>query len=472
MLWLLLLAGGGLAIAASSSASKSPGAAPVGLVRLAPVAPPAERFTDPMLTCTTVPRELAVPYLVNVPNFADARIAAIRARVGAPPAGYSSFPKTDLGAFGEASFVKLQSVSSALISALRNVDDYAEAASKFGINLPSFRAEAASILSAGSAAGGQAAFIERAAQFAPIASTLVNAALTLARGGAFDATAAAVSFGRMGAAALASVVPVIGQVLSLAMDLGEATLAARKAYVAATCKGFFDRYADALRKTTSEGFPGAFHLLTDTGEPCATDGSSYDYNRILFLENAARGNHLAFRAMTPNDKVSVQAWWAIAVTLMSHPLVFQAFSRLGHGAAIYSSRAQTLPFGVGPGRGGNGAFYGGLMASDEQVALVAIPIAIANGLDPWAFTSALWSRSQGWASADRASRIELPMGIRRITNETGDPTDDRETYDCPTVVANAWHLNWAALARDALAMAKTFPKAKPRFIRLAPIGAS
>lgn len=420
-----------------------------------------ERFADDIFNCVEAPDagELGFGYLAKVPLFVNNRIDAIREKVGVAPATMTSFPQSPLGAFAEASYKRLQDVSGALISAFKDADAYGEAASKFGVPYEEFKREAAKLVS-GYGSEAQSTFLEKAAQFAPVANIIGTAMYQYATTGTADTTSAALQLGRLGAAALAGVVPVVGQVASLAISLAEADIARRKAGIAAVCQSFYDRYAKILTETTSEKFPTPMHMLTDAGAPCPPDSSSYDYNRILFLENAANANHQAFRALSVSDKEAVRTWWALTMTFMSHPLVFQAFSRLGHGTAIHNERALSLPFGRN-----DGAFYGGMTATDEQVVLVALPIAVANGLDPWDFAKALWSKSEGWRSADVGSRKVLARGLRWVRNDTGDPTDDIETYACPGTIANCWHLNWAALARDALMLAKTFPKAREKFVK-------
>lgn len=72
------------------------------------------------------------------------------------------------------------------------------------------------------------------------------------------------------------------------------------------------------------------------------------------------------------EKSYITKWWADAQVLMADPLVYSIFNAMGRNR--------------------------GLFASDEQVLVVAAPIAVMNGLDPYSFAKLLWGFDEGWAN--------------------------------------------------------------------------
>jgi len=399
-----------------------------------------------------IPEDLGLGYLKNTPPKADARIAAMRSRIGALPPARTSFPETSVGNIAEASFKSLQEIAFHLQSIYKDVSRYGEMAEKFGVPVSEIEKQAEGVAKLASSAASQSDFVEKASQYAPVAAALTSAVSAYAMGGGkLDTTAIVGMFGSAVAAAAGAVVPVVGAVIDLAVKMYASSEAARDALVKATCSEFKSNYLAISKKTIEEHFPIPMHLLEDAGSPCGDAG--YDYDKMLLLEGMMKGNHLMFRGLSPRDKSAVIEWWGLAASLMSHPAVYAVFDKLGHGRVYNNGSAPT--FGDGYGRTGCN-LYGGLLASDEQVMLVAAPVAIANGFPVDDFAAALWKRSKGWRDADAASALVMPAGIRYESNHTGDPMDTKVTLICPGYVANAYWLNLSVLARDAFELAKTY----------------
>lgn len=472
--------GAAVAVAVSSSSSDAPGGDVLTIRFPKPTGPTSgEKFADPIYACLgtgiapellagdaltgvavpyilspnkmKIPQDLGHGYLKGIERNAASRIQALRNKMGKAPAADVVFPKTSVGALAEASFKSVQQISGQIVAAYGDAKRYGEIAERFGIPISQV-AEQAKQIGVLRETVKQAQLVEQVAKFAPIAATLSAGIRRFVEGGAFDPVttlgpalaAAAISLG-------GGAVPIVGQVMTLALDLYTQTMAARRAGTEKVCVEFFDRIEAIAKTRSAENFPEILHLMTDAGVPCTKSG--YDYDRMLFIEGAERGSLHAFRNLSPRDKHNVQRWWATAATLMSHPEVYNAFAKLGHGIGAYTRGSVATPVGDGYKRKG-GALYGGMLASDEQVMLVAAPIAIANGLNVDAFARQLWDTSRGWRSADPAS-IEsgvIPQGYSWTTNATGDPTDDVTVRTCPNYIGNAWWLNWATLARDAFAL--------------------
>jgi hypothetical protein len=146
----------------------------------------------------------------------------------------------------------------------------------------------------------------------------------------------------------------------------------------------------------------------------------------------------AVRAYTRFDKMrlgtetepgtySVRRWWMLALTLMADPRVGPVFSALGETPRLW----------VPNPTGGIGVVPVGSWATDEQVMLVAAPIAVSYGLDVDALAEALWNTSRGWSGAPSSMFIEERFG------------------DCEGIV-NAGIVQLAVLATDAFAIARAW----------------
>lgn len=474
-LLLLLLVGGALAVASASSRKSS---APffVGLHL------PQEKFEDPIYICFGgnianeavaddtlppprpadvppytiwsnkfgIPMDLGQAYLSKVPPNAASRIAAIRAKMGPRPVAAVKFSLSDIGRIAEASYQKIQNVSSSIINVYKDTKNYANIASAFGIPVATMTKQAEDVL-AKSKDSTQSEFLEQTAKYRPIAETLGTAILQYATTGSFDSLKATSLVGHALASAVGGIVPVVGQAIALSVDLLVGTLESRKAAAAEICKIRYAELQAIIKQTLEENFPIPFHLEEDGAPgPCAEHGDGLWTNMVYW------GSFYTFRNLSPNDKANVQQWWALAETFMSHPEVLNAFEKLGHGKIVIAPNLGATLAGDKYGRTEEGSLYGGMLASDEQVMLVAAPIAVANGLDVDDFARKLWDKSKGWRNADPKSIQKLVKGYRYTNSELDDTFVER--YTCPNFVTNAWWLQWAVLARDAFALAKTLKK--------------
>jgi hypothetical protein len=460
-LLLLFLVGGAVAVAAASSKSSAPTIKGLTLFAGQP-----NRFVDPILLCLAREKGLypnvGLGYLSGLGDDAESRVAAMVKRIGPPPPPRVSFPKTTIGDLAEGSFKNIQALGIKLQSVYADESQWGQLAGYFGVPVADIKSQAAQLSSVVGKVD-QSEFIKQAAKYAPIAKSIMQGVSGYASGRKSQSEIA-MDLGLAAASSLASaaagVVPVVGAVMSLAIDLTVAELNRKAANKAAECVSRKNEIKDLIQRTTGEGFPYPWHIVDDFGNPCD------NYDDFLRVSGALGANLLAFRSLSVRDRGAVAQWWALALSLMSHPEVYAVFDKLGHGVRpdTIGSIANIVPassLGNGFGYAGWLGLYGGFIASDEQVMLVAAPYAIANGFPVDYFAKALWNVSTGWKGADEVSFMygKKDRSLYAVWQKSkGDPMSDVNTYLCSGVPLNAWHLQFAALSRDAQALVKTLKK--------------
>ena len=485
----VVLGGVAAAVASSSSSSSSSGDGDVRIWLRTPllkVTPPAkalpagsDKFQDPIYECFGTGPASALPYrwrlwsplsgaeakigfeyLTNVPVTAATRVAALRARIGPRQPARVKFPKTDLGGIAESSYKQLQDVAISLRNAYGTASNYGEIAAKFGLPVDTVKQQAQQITKFASEYVEQSEFIAAAVKYAPLAkSFLTSFAQFAANGGKVNQAAAIELVGTTLATVVAGVVPLVGPMISSASSMAAAYVRERESYREQACKDARDKILATASATMAEGFPPLWHLFDDYGSFCNVE-NKMDTAKRNAMGDVAEGSYMMFRKLSPNDKAHVVRWWSTAVAMMSHPDVYQAFDKLGRGGAFFD-KDHTVPLsGDGRDKGraserSNGAIYGGVLATDEQVMLVAAPVAVAAGIDVDDFARRLYERCGGWRTADASSFVYAPKGFRIFKGVTWDSDAGTAVYDyrCEGIVANAWWLQWAALARDAFKLA-------------------
>ncbi len=408
-----------------------------------------------------LPRDLGQGYLGEAPNNARDRIARIRAKFGFVPKQLVAFPPNAVGRFAEASSNNIARISSTIFNTYSNAKNYADIAARYGVPIGQVEAQARDIVAAAKDLPPPT-LVQYAAKYAPVAQTIGNAVLQYVQtGGSFSTEDAILSLGQVLAAAAGLINPVIGAVAVAAVGLIQADIQKRKAGEAESVRKWTESIQNGFNATTNEGFPVPFHGFDDIG-----DG---DLSARFFLNNIAWGNLVQFRKLSTRDQNFVKRWWSTATTFMSHPDVYNAFQSLGAGTAVYPPFF--TPAGDKDDKPPDGGIYGGLVASDEQVMLVAAPIAVANGLDIDDFARRLWNKSKGWRDADETSKVILEKGWRRTEEIADDRScvgtsgcitggEYRDIYACAPYVANAWWLQWAVLSRDAFELADSMVAAR------------
>jgi hypothetical protein len=227
-------------------------------------------------------------------------------------------------------------------------------------------------------------------------------------------------------------VPVFGAFLKLALDMFSAAEAtADKSYYDA-CAGFMDSAIKSpLEILMKEGYPYPWPVL-DISYDCGSRGTLGPSKWVPTAEQDAARLSIKktleqFDAIDPVGNAiwvtSVRRWWALASQMMAY----------GDMAAIFGS-------------------LDGLVASDEQVLLVAAPIAASYGLPIWDFAKTLYDYSLGWHDPSVAALLKPePYNVCALDATTA---PEGGCLRCKTAPANAATVQWGVLARDAFMLAE------------------
>lgn len=502
VLWLLggAVVVGGVAAAASSSSSRSSSSSGGGDVRLKLLDPGAfkaggssttgEKFMDPIYACNAptppkpyafrpdanseanrdgrvfglhIPAEFTLAYLSDVPPNAAARVAAMRARI-ANPGGRKGRLGT-LVPFIETSRAELLKLGSKLSSVYRSVLDdaagAAQVAAHYGVPVASLRAEANAMLTA--SAGGSIETIQRALkQWGPIAqvtSAAVQTAMKFATESSESSRRDMIA-AMQTLAVIANAIPALGQFIAAAANMTAASWAAADDAERAYCRADQQKIWKSYTTGLSYEQPMPWHAADIYPDTCPPKGGykagGYEMTQNQkWLEYVFRAALAQGERLSPVLRAPMQQWWRLAVTHMADPRVQEVFAALGWDN------------------------YGGLLASDEQVMLVAAPVAVANGLDVDDFARQLWNRSKGWRAAGAAlvtrqsevsngqapyDGISYGTGTGQWTCSGGKFPDGRFACEC-TIPINAWAAQWGVLSVEAFKLAREL---RPMQVKLKP----
>lgn len=398
-----------------------------------------------------LPSDLGYGYLSAVPADAASRIAAIRSKIAAypkPPVITSGFtPKTFFETLRKSSYENLTKVASHVTATFGDVKNLTEVAKAYGLPLDGVEKAAVSIREAGKQTSQYKIIDTAIREVAPIANIMANSIAKAVSGG-YDptfATAQAV------VQIAANFIPIAGPFVSAAMSLFDAHVAASWKRNQEACSESVASIQKIADETLSAGFPIPFHAAEmDYFSPMCghipgagdvggykTTASQEHIDDLYRNSNAyftARGTGKTFsptkdgKGLTLEEQNFVRRWWATAVAFMDDPRVAEVFYALGRDS------------------------NGGVLASDEQVMLVAAPIAVSHGLDVDDFARRLWERSSGWRAGNQDSFMRAGIVARRQMYDDDPPS----IVGCKTgdeSVRDAWWVQWAVLSRDAYKLA-------------------
>lgn len=384
--------------------------------------------------------EAGYEYLSGIPNNAEARVAQMRAVIVARAASRLGSVK-GVEPFLIQSRRALAEFSRTLTSTYRKIAANATEALEFakiaGVSPSLVSSEAAEMASFSDSVKNDYEVINQAVRkYGPIAKTVqtgVMLAIELGTSGGSVKGEAAAALNFLAGVALA--IPVYGvfiaAALSLVADLFESAVAATEEF----CRETVEEISKLAQTAVDEAVVVPWHAL-DTFDltACAEDRSlsaegyddTYDQHslRSVFTKNLqfSRSGSLG---LTPNDRSMMQRWWGLAQLYMSDPRVLEVFENLGFDAS------------------------GGVLASDEQVMLVAAPVAVAYGMDVDTLARDLWNRSGGWRSGKSSWAMQSGLG----------PDECRGKLPI-----NAWWVQWAVLAEDAFALAEAHKVATGAYV--------
>lgn len=393
-------------------------------------------------------------YLAAVPPKAEQRVALMREKIAKKPAPSKDFGDANRGLFWamyKSSVTSLGKLAESLTSVYQlvstNESRANQIASALGVNTSTLKAEAKSALSASMSSvtsSGDYAVLDKAIKdYGPIARTVVNAiseAIQVGSDSALDSSDKIVK-GINIAADIAVMVPVYGWIAAAALRTISGALGTIINENHKACAEDIDVIRRHIEATMSRAMVIPWHAYEVFPVTCSdpllkryrTDAGVSSL-QMLFMKNDL---YTSYEVMPAAYRTSLKRWWATAQTFISHPDVKSVFYALGIDAS------------------------GGIVASDEQVMLVAAPIAAAYGFNVDELAIALYKKSLGWRGAESALRE--PFDANTIPGCSGKPA-----Y-C-TFPHNAWWVQWAVLAADAFAIVENWQKTRVATFKIGKLG--
>lgn len=393
--------------------------------------------------------EVGLEYLADVPNDAESRIAAIRKKIGAKPPpdakpenyGRSLREMLATREIIEKSRIQLNQFALKAVDTYRKVNKSAETASKIAssLGIPPYRVEdEAREIAAFAEKSDAYQTLDRAIRdYGPIANAITVGVMRLIDGGATGYT----SQPELAAATqvidtiipIAMAVPVYGWVVGAALSFVNSVLKDAVSSADDWCRERVDVIVARMQRVLQDGLPFPTHAtrifpLSIDGKPTCVSASYASSKEDVGRDPIADLSQLSLKvetysiALNVQPRADLQRWWAIAQTYLYHPAVSQVFEALCRDAS------------------------GGTLASDEQVMLVAAPVATAFGFDIDEIAVELHRRCPGYRSM--ASSFERPVEGGNIIATDGTTRTICEVYPqfC-SFPHNAWLLQLVALSR-------------------------
>lgn len=374
--------------------------------------------------------EVGPEYLGNVPNNSADRVAAMRARIDSRAGMYNGTYVTYIDASGD----KLGEMLRTVVDAASNPAKAKALGESLGIPISKAEEFQKEILKWIDKPGGEivSSLLSEVGQQI---KTLVRQTVSELVG---DVSGAGSSIG-----AIAGAAPVIGfLVQAFTLTYGQMLKNAEDAKNS-TCAALLSDIRTHATRLSDNGMPAPWHIV-DLGLNCnsVTNAKDVGFPLTTALAVAERADYYQLglplskkketrwdgsryssfgSGLTPIDQVALKKWWSLALLFWSRPEVGQVMQNMGRD------------------------YWGGLLASDEQVMLVAAPIAVSYGLDVDDFARKLWDKSNGWRSRPELFVNWWPGGSGKgACGNFGQSS---------TMVDNARYIQFAVLARDAFELA-------------------
>jgi hypothetical protein len=415
-------------------------------------------------------------YLSGIPTNGAARIARLREVMAARRKDKASLAldkSPSLKAIVQESEKELNNIALSIGAKYKrlatDVKHAGEVAAKLGVSSKALQDEASKLLASG--ASGVSLVQKTLKEYGPVAQVVANAILGgydtyFGGGGKLEKETKYVEL----AASLAIYVPYAGPFISAALGAAASMNRAQLEENLKRCKGLLEKVSSLVKLTNDLQVPNLWHLEQIFPATCAEDNYPGWTTRVAL--SAAMSNFEIWKSIpvasaTDTDRIEVSHWWGLAMQYMSHPEVREVFELLGYDAG------------------------GGSVASDEQVLLVAAPIAVANGFDVDAFAAELWNACPGWRGAytpamhqwDRSFCDErIDCLVKKIPFTSAEPGEYEvlgkdfvgkssapQLSDCGCVIpTNAWQLQWIALTRAAFKLVPEFATKTGKVLTLKP----
>ncbi len=368
-----------------------------------------------------------VEYLFLVPNHSEARVQSMRARIERQ----SSYSLPKYAPITKGSEQALRGIAMDLVELYKNPESRLDLAKKLGVPVEKIIKDADYVYKLSEVyAGNIVVFLTKI--YESIGPELVKFARKTAEAVAGSASSSALSGAGEVAGAIGSILPWV----KLFIDQAVANEALGDEKWAASCREFMTMITEAAQESANNKMPPAWHIL-DLNLSCPHRPSftaerwspSRDQGNAATVSANNIKNLLAIPSI--EAQAAVRKWWALASTLMATPGVGPVMSTMASD------------------------FWGGTLASDEQVMAVAAPIAVAYGLNIDEFAGKLWRESKGWKSKPEW----FSTYVDRVCGNT-------------EIVGNAREIQWAVLSMDAFKLAESEASTKKEAIKLAESEAS
>lgn len=245
-------------------------------------------------------------------------------------------------------------------------------------------------------------------------------------------------------AAVAESIPIIGQMLQMYTKMAGLAYDMKNAEYQALCNDWIESFKSGMSKLTSYGFPIPWNMMNNLSPACrdyegvkgvfgAADKWTPTLDQTILL-NIVTAWFKQFRALEPKYMSAITKWWTYATMMMSDPRVGDVFSAMCMDS------------------------LGGTIASDEQVMVVAAPIAVMYGLDVDAFAVRLYESASGWVEfpSNMRSATQIDKAIYKCGGGVFASGCDITGFEsiCKNVVINCFVLNLANLTTTAFPLAE------------------
>lgn len=411
-----------------------------------PEVPSGEKFIDPWWRCVRAAEaggvggpewENTAAYLTDVPrtkagwfatdsvvsDTAVARVAAMRAKID----GLAGSPIGEgVQALDQQSRDSLVNIATDLYTSYRTADGRADLARRIGVPIDEINKKKDVVLEIMS----RPEFETVKSSLAPLYAALLPFRDQIMKG--ISAAASSIAGGGVsGLSGFSGAIPVIGAFVGFFINAYQAGQAELDEDAARRCGLAGQRLKDAVETLAFKRYPLPWHTerISSLDDLRCRGVDERDFNnearrRLEAVAGLMEEWTLEFDRLPIPLKASIKQWWAITTTLMSSDKILPVFNALGSDP------------------------WGGRMATDEQVMLVAAPIAVLNGWDVDSFAAKLWDRSRGYAAIVDSSPNYLWKAMLKQWGDVG------SRAICGALIRNAFFANLAVLAYDALNLAE------------------
>jgi hypothetical protein len=372
-------------------------------------------------------------YLSTVANNAEARITALRDLINYREATGSVSSSNIVQSYIDVSRARLSEIADKLAMSYKAAKENAAAAAKvaeqLGVSSSVLLKEATEF--AGSYGADYEMIAAAAKKYGPMAQAIISGIqkgidITGPSEGELDRTTKVFD----AAAEVAMYIPGYGPFIAAGINVMNGALKGELEKNKGACLANQALITQVMTNAMSGKYPVPFHGMQIFSLNCGEDFSDTEDQRSLI--NLFNNSINRFSAMPAHLRIEVQRWWGLALTYMSDPRVSEVFDNLGFDAG------------------------GGIIASDEQVMLVAAPIAVSYGIDVDTFAVALWKAAKGWRGVADAYSKEVRSFCPDAEGGCAIPV-------------NGWWLQWADLSATAFKLAEGW-RPKTPLIKLIKVG--